>query len=273
MQKELSFSDRWMFNRVMCRENVCRQVLSAVLGIDVGRITYLNAEQVVEPTYSNRGIRMDVCAKDGTRVYDIEMQVSREADLGRRMRYYQAAIDTGELESGQPFRMLPDSYVVFLCCFDAYGKQDPAYHIERVCLECPDVEVGDGSPWVVLNATAWERAESEPLRDLLRYVLTGDVAGELSQEIDACVAECNEDRKWVSKVVTFEQDTQWRCQLAREQGLEQGLAQGIEQGIEQGEGRSFALVECLLEAGRQEDALRASHDAAYRDELFREFGL
>ena len=39
----LKFSDRWMFNRVLCEKEVCRKVLRAALGIEVGEIAYLNA--------------------------------------------------------------------------------------------------------------------------------------------------------------------------------------------------------------------------------------
>ena len=44
--------DRWMFNRVLCEEEVCRKVLRAALGIEVGEIAYLNAEQAKEPAAS-----------------------------------------------------------------------------------------------------------------------------------------------------------------------------------------------------------------------------
>ena len=52
---------------------------------------------------------------------------------GRRMRYYQAAMDVGELGSGEDFGALPESYVLFFCRHDAYGKGEPAYVIERRC--------------------------------------------------------------------------------------------------------------------------------------------
>lgn len=58
----LKFSDRWMFNRVLCEKEVCRKVLRAALGIEVGEITYLNAEQAKEPAAASRGVRMDVFA-------------------------------------------------------------------------------------------------------------------------------------------------------------------------------------------------------------------
>ena len=136
-ERKLEFQDRWMFNRVLCQEGVCRKVLRAALGIEAGEISYLNAEQCFEPLATGRGVRLDVLARGEGRVYDIEMQVAKERDLGRRMRYYQAAMDVGELGSGEGFADLPESYVLFFCRYDAYGKGDPAYVIERRCAARP----------------------------------------------------------------------------------------------------------------------------------------
>ena len=104
-ERKLEFQDRWMFNRVLCQEGVCRKVLRAVLGIEAGEISYLNAEQCFEPLDASRGVRLDVFAREEGRVYDIEMQVAKERDLGRRMRYYQAAMDVGELGPGEGLLM------------------------------------------------------------------------------------------------------------------------------------------------------------------------
>ena len=38
----------------------------------------------------------------------------------------------------------------------------------------PDLAVGDDSPWVVLNASAWEASADPGLRDVLRYLRTGE---------------------------------------------------------------------------------------------------
>ena len=37
-KRNLKFNDRWMFNRVLCEEEVCRKFLRAALGIEVGEI-------------------------------------------------------------------------------------------------------------------------------------------------------------------------------------------------------------------------------------------
>ena len=119
-KRNLKFTDRWMFNRVLCEEEVCRKVLRAALGIEVGEIAYLNAEQAKEPAAASRGVRMDVFAREGSRVLDIEMQVSPEDRIGRRMRYYQAAIDATELGPGEDYELLPESFVVFFCATDPF---------------------------------------------------------------------------------------------------------------------------------------------------------
>ena len=166
----LKFSDRWMFNRVLCEKEVCRKVLRAALGIEVGEITYLNAEQAKEPAAASRGVRMDVFAREGSRVFDIEMQVSPEDRIGRRMRYYQAAIDATELGPGEDYELLPESFVVFFCATDPFRAGGAVYSIERVCLEAPGLVAGDDSHWRVFNASA-----AEDVADPLLWDVDNDV--------------------------------------------------------------------------------------------------
>ncbi len=73
----------------------------------------------------------------------------------------------------------------------------------------------------------------------------------------------------MNRVLTYEQETEMRCRRAREEALEQGIEQGIEQGMD----RLGALVGRLIDAGRLDDAKRASEDAGYREALLAEFGL
>lgn len=257
----MRFSNRWMFNRVMCVESVCRRVLRTALGVEVGEITYLNAEQSYEPGPDNRGVRMDVVLRESGRSFDIEMQVARENRIGKRLRYYQSVLDTIELERGDDFRNLSESFILFFCQVDPFGKGLPVYSLERVCRELSDVSVGDDSHWVVLNAQAWASAQDSDLGELLEYVKTGRATGALSSDIDELVAAFNTDRKWVDRVITLEQDTAIRCRRAREEGREEGME------------LLGALMRKLIAEERYDDAERASSDAVYRDALMRELGM
>ena len=85
-KRRVEFTNRWMFNRVLCNEGVCRRLIQELLNIEVGKIDYLNAEQCYEPGGGSRGVRMDVGAKGNGRIYDLEMQVGPELHMGRRVR-------------------------------------------------------------------------------------------------------------------------------------------------------------------------------------------
>lgn len=117
------------------------------------------------------------------RVYDIEAQVSREPRIGRRMRYYQSAMDVSELGRGDGVADLPESYIVFFCQRDPFGLALPSYTVERVCAEAPALDVGSGSHWLALNAQAWEaaacrhRARRGRRREKMRLAFIGEGAG------------------------------------------------------------------------------------------------
>lgn len=134
------------------------------------------------------------------RVYDIEAQVSREPRIGRRMRYYQSAMDVSELGRGDGVADLPESYIVFFCQRDPFGLALPSYTVERVCAEAPALDVGSGSHWLALNAQAWEAAAGDPLGEVLEYVGKGRATGPLTARIDGLVEEFNDDEGWVRRL-------------------------------------------------------------------------
>lgn len=77
------------------------------------------------------------------------------------------------------------------------------------------------------------------------------------------VERYNQDREWVTRVLTYEQDTEMRCRQARAEGLEEGMEKGMDQ--------FGGLVSYLIDEGRLDDAKRAAEDASYRDLLLAEF--
>lgn len=278
--RKLEFKDAPMFGRVMRDPEICKGVLERILDIEIDHIEYLNAEQAFDPATDAKGVRLDVFAKVSGRVFDVEMQVARKYDLGKRMRYYQALIDQACLERGDEYDTLAESYIIFVCDFDPYDVGSPSYRLERTCQEHEGVRVGDDSHWLVLNACAWE-AEADPQRArLLEYVHTSVTTGDgFIRRIEEAVVRANTDAAWRENAMGFmtvEHDHHVQLRGARKEGFEEGVRQGLERGLEQGReeaARYAALVDALLDAGRIDDLKRSAEDEGYRQVLLEEFRL
>lgn len=267
----------------------------------IADIEYIVTEDDVRPTLTNHGVRLDAFVKTKNEIYDIEMQTTKREDLGRRMRYYQGALDTLTLRKGEGYEELPPCIIIFICMHDPFDEGLPVYTLDVNCLEKPSARIGHGFLWKALSAPAWGKLSEGRLRNLLHYVWTGE-AGEdpLMGQLAVAVKKANKNENWRKEkmaLLTFEEDMEIQRRIAEKKGqergqiiglqmgLEQGLAEGREQGLAEGreqglaEGRAEAasevasLMALLLGAERLDDARRAAVDESYRDELMREFGV
>ncbi len=117
--QELTITDDFMFGAVMANEDNCRELLEMILEIPIDKVE-VNREKslIYNPEY--KGIRLDVFAREesGTR-FDVEIQV-RSTPVLKRSRYYHSQMDMEMLLSDTDYTQLPDSYVIFLCCYTSW---------------------------------------------------------------------------------------------------------------------------------------------------------
>jgi hypothetical protein len=103
------------------------------------------------PIANGRTIELDIYARDADgKIYDIEVQ---RADAGadvHRARFHSSILDTKMLKSGQKFKEIHDSYVIFITENDYMKMGLPMYHIERTVQESNTL-FGDGSHIIYVN--------------------------------------------------------------------------------------------------------------------------
>ena len=58
--KELTFTDDYMFKKVMEAADICTESLNAFLSWDIKRITYFEEEKPLQAFYDSKGVRLDV---------------------------------------------------------------------------------------------------------------------------------------------------------------------------------------------------------------------
>ena len=227
---DLTIADDFMFCKVMQNESICKEFLEMVLSDKIGKIAYLSSQNSAATGIEAKSVRLDVFVKDETgKSYDIEMQVANEHNLPKRMRYYQAAIDIAFLDKGEHYKALSDSYIIFVCLFDAIGKGKPLYTFENICIEDWHTPLRDGTKKVIINAEAFGKAEDKELKGFLEYVKTGTVNTEYTGRIETMIqtVKNNEQARQEYRFMSgFEMD-------AREKGRSEGIAQGFSDGSRQ----------------------------------------
>ena len=193
-----------------------------ILAGQIGKIACLSPQNSVAAGIEAKSVRLDLLVKDETgKSYDIEMQVANEHNIPKRMRYYQAAIDIAFLDKGEHYKALNDSYIIFVCLFDAIGKGKPLYTFENICIEDGQTPLRDGTKKVIINAEAFSKAENKELKGFLEYVKTGTVNTEYTGRIETMiqtVKKSEQARQEYRFMSGFEMD-------AREKGFSDGSRQ------------------------------------------------
>ena len=131
----LTIQSDFIFKKVMSRKRICKHLLEELLQIEIADINYLEAEKTLEPEYTSRGIRLDIIVADDKNThYNLEMQVKNNKNpdtdtyvLPKRSRYYQALLDIDLLQKGQPYDLLPPTFIIFICVFDFFEQDNYVY--------------------------------------------------------------------------------------------------------------------------------------------------
>ncbi len=200
--QELTFTDDFMFAKVMLNEKLCKQLLEIVLGIKIKNINYPELQKSMNPDYDAKSVRLDVYVddEDGT-VYNIEMQTTNPGNIPKRTRYYHGMIDLHLIEKGEDYSKLAKSYVIFICTEDISGLNKPAYLYEMYCKE-HDTFLGDETYTVILNAACTELQDTE-LDNFLRFVKTGEATNQFTNELLNEVDNVKHTKRWEVEYMTL----------------------------------------------------------------------
>lgn len=226
---DLTFTDSFMFNKVMLDELICRKVLSLLLGYDIGPLDEIKHEESIQVSAQNKPIRLDIFTKDDKAYYDAEMQndnkQSREnLALPRRSRYYQSMMDIDAIDKGQEYRNLLNSNVIFICTFDPFGLGLPVYTFTNKCREEPSLELSDGCTKYFFNITANIDKVPNDLKAFFRYTVSKEVTDDLTKEIDSKLDTCRTNEAWRAEYMYWNLLEQDAKAAGREEGREEERA-------------------------------------------------
>lgn len=220
--EEIGISNDFLFGKVMQNPVLCKKLLETILDIRIERIEYPERQKFIDIEKDAKSVRLDVYVSGDDSVFCVEMQTSDTHELPKRIRYYSGMLDLNLIEKGISYKNLNQSFVIFICTFDIFGKSRHRYTFENMCVEENGLRMGDGTTKIFLNALGTMDDVGPELGAFLEYVAGRKNDDAFVKELDAEVRKVRESREWRREYMTL---------LMRDQ---ENIEKGIEQGIEQG---------------------------------------
>lgn len=232
--EKAGFKDSVIFAWVVSEnKDICLEILQIILPeLNITRIVEIRSEDTRKDSRVLRGVRFDVYVEDDKgRMYDIEMQVNNNHDLGKRLSYYQSNLVRQSLTEGQSFLEKVDTYVIFICDYDFGGSGLPRY-TTKLILDENGKTIDTGEHNVILNAKAKDFVGvSEKLKAFLEYVNSSLVTSDLTQRIETSVKNLKKSVERKGSYMTYEQEMLTREYYARKEGREEGKKNLLENFI------------------------------------------
>ena len=232
-KKEQTLEEKWqnatiannfIFYKIM-RHNpdVCKELLEILLEFKIEHIE-MSQEEEINIDFDSKGVRLDVYAKDadGLKVYNIELQATNTKELPERSRYYQGVIDVDLLKSGQKYKDLKTSFVIFICIDDIFGNGLPKYTFENLCQEDPKIKLSDRAYKYFFISKNCAKLLDERQKAFLRMVTENKASDDFTDKIKALVADAKRNTQWRKQYMEWEREKTYIREDAIEEGIEIG---------------------------------------------------
>ena len=238
--ENLKISNDFMFAKVMRNPELCKGILERLLGVTIDHIEYPEEQKVIDIAKDSKSVRLDVYLKDERGViYNIEIQTTHSGHLPKRTRYYQGMIDLNAIEKGADYSELPQSFVIFICTFDAFGKERWKYTFQNVCKEDPKLTLKDDTTKIFFNTKGTKGKISKEAKRILEFIESNAAEDDFTKKLAAEVQKIKENKEWKVEYMTL---------LMRErEKYKEGYTEGEAHG--KAEGKANGIIDTLLELG------------------------
>lgn len=238
--ESLDLSNDFIFKHVLRNPDICKRVLSEIMGYEVEKIEFSAYEKTIDARLDSKGVRLDVYVKDGNgTVYNVEMQSVDKKNIKKRGRYYHSLIDLDLLEKGADYEKLNKSVVIFVCKYDVFGLGRYQYTFHSKCEE-ENLDLEDESTTIFLNTKGTVGDISDELKIFLKAIDGIFTPDEFSAILEKEVANIKNSQERRAEYMLYElniKDAEKRgLEIGIERGREELLTEKINKKLQKGKG-------------------------------------
>ncbi len=227
--KTATIANNFIFYKIMqFNPDICKELLEILLEMEIDHID-MHGEETIETDFGSKGIRLDVYAKNDNHAFNLEMQAVDTKELPERARYYQGSIDVDCLQSGQKYKELKDSYVIFICIPDLFEKGLPRYRFENLCLEDNSIKLNDRAYKYFFIASNCDKILNEKQKAFMELVFGRKPSDKFTERLAQLTEEAKQNTEWKKQYMNWERQRTYDYENGKEAGLAEGVAKGEQQ--------------------------------------------
>ncbi|MFG6330061.1 MAG: Rpn family recombination-promoting nuclease/putative transposase [Lachnospiraceae bacterium] len=214
--ENLKISNDFIFAKVMQNPKLCKGMLERLLNIQIDHIEYPEEQKIISIAKDSKGVRIEVYlnAEEGA-IYNIELQTTNSKNLPKRTRI----IDLNTIEKWASYCEL-QSFAIFICTFDAFGKDLWKYTFKNICKDDPDLSLNDGTTKIFFNTTGTKGNISQEAKSILRFIENNTTEDDFTEKLAQEVKRVKENKEWKIEYMTLlEGEIQGTVKTYEESGL------------------------------------------------------
>lgn len=218
-----TLANNFIFYKVMRHHpDACKHLIEILLNIEIESMEMHN-EEVIDLDHDSKGIRLDVFVKDINKMYDIEIQAANTTELPERSRYYQALMDLDTLKTGEEYKDLTDSHVIFICLEDIFKTGLPVYTFEYTCKEDGKTKLNDRAlKHFFIAKTCAKMIEDKEIKSFFEFLISNRASNDYTSDLNKYVNDAKHNMQWRFQYMTWERVQTY----ARNEGIAIGEQRG-----------------------------------------------
>lgn len=215
IQEFTLFSDTFMSVALEDLE-ACQYVLRILTGNYALELKTVKSQYRITQVASHDA-QLDVLAEDVSgMLYALEIQQRDTVDHPRRVRFYEAAIDSAFLLKGQGYDELPEVWLFYIGAKDFQGSRVTSWDVEKRHSETHE-RYQDGLRTTYVNAEVDDQTE---IARLMRYFKTADPEDMSAGALSARVSYLKKEKRGQDRMCEV---TEWFWKQGYESGEQAGL--------------------------------------------------
>ena len=126
--------------------------------------------------------------------------------------------DVDSLPAGAKYKDLKDTYIIFICVPDIFGKGLYKYKFENLCVDNPEIKLNDRAYKYFFIAENYDKIKDERQKAFLKLVIDNQPTNAFADKISKLVDDAKHNTQWRKQFMDWEIEKAYSFDAGKKEG-------------------------------------------------------